>query len=74
MSPPKTISSSSETVAVDRGTPSALGRRFSAMGRITIKAAPRNDPRIDPSPPMITMNSSSNERFTSKASGSHPPR
>ena len=27
----------------------------SMIGRIRIKAAPRNDPMIDPSPPMITM-------------------
>ncbi len=39
-----------------------------------MKAAPRNEPRIDPSPPMITMKRSWKERFTSKASGSHDPK
>ena len=39
-----------------------------------MNAAPRKEPRIEPSPPMITMKSSWKERFTSKASGSQEPR
>ena len=39
-----------------------------------MKAAPRKEPRIEPSPPMITMNSSWNERSMLKASGSQAPR
>ncbi len=35
-----------------------------------MKAAPRNEPRIEPSPPMMTMNRTWNERSMLKASGS----
>ena len=39
-----------------------------------MNAAPRKDPMIDPSPPMITMNSTWNERSILNASGSQEPR
>ena len=65
MSAPKIMNSRCEIIAVDSGMPSQVGIWLSISGRITMKAAPRNEPRIDPSPPMITMNSSWNERFTS---------
>jgi hypothetical protein len=38
-----------------------------------MKPAPRKDPRMLPSPPMMIMNSTWKERFTSNASGSHDP-
>ena len=43
------------------------------IGISTMKAAPRNEPRIEPSPPMMTMNRIWNERLMSKASGSQEP-
>src|SRR5438552_9044701 len=70
---PKIMNSMFEIIGVDSGMPRYVGSWFSTSGRITMKAAPRNDPRIEPRPPMITMKSSWNERFTSKARGSQLP-
>ena len=39
-----------------------------------MKAAPKKLPMIEPSPPMITMNSSWNERSMLNAAGSHELR
>ena len=41
---------------------------------MVMKAAPSRAPRIEPTPPITTMNSNSNERSIEKASGSHEPR
>ena len=39
-----------------------------------MKAAPKKLPMIEPRPPMMTMNSSWNERSMLNAAGSHEPR
>ena len=44
------------------------------IGSSTMNAAPRNDPRMLPTPPMITMNSTRNDRSRLKPSGSTVPR
>ncbi|MNC95200.1 hypothetical protein D3C83_122570 [compost metagenome] len=44
------------------------------IGISTMKPAPRNEPRIDPTPPMMTMNRTRKERSSVKASGSTVPR
>ena len=41
---------------------------------MTMKAAPKKLPMIEPSPPMMIMNSSWNERSMENAAGSHEPR
>ena len=41
--------------------PSACGALVRKIGTSTMKAAPRNEPRIEPSPPMMTMNSTRND-------------
>ena len=71
---PKTMNSMCDD---DRGryrnAERSAGAGSSTIGSITMKAAPRNEPRIEPSPPMMTMNSTWNERSMSKASGSQEP-
>ena len=47
---------------------------ISTIGSTTMKAAPKKLPMIEPRPPMMTMNSRSNERVMPKAAGSHEPR
>ena len=54
-----------------RGTGTAMLRK---IGSRTMKAAPRNEPRMLPTPPMITMNRMRNDRSRLKASGSTVPR
>jgi len=44
------------------------------IGSSTMKAAPMNEPRMLPTPPMITMNRIRNDRSRLKASGSTVPR
>ena len=44
------------------------------IGKITMNAAPKNDPMIDPSPPMITMNNIGNDALRMlNTSGSAEP-
>ncbi len=51
------------------------GRSWSSrIGRMMMKAAPKNAPMIEPSPPMMTRNSNWNERSTENACDSHEPR
>ena len=47
---------------------------FSTIGISTMNAAPRNDPRMLPMPPMMTMNRMRNDRSSVNASGSTVPR
>src|SRR3546814_16384626 len=56
------------------GRPSHTGIWYSTKGGRTMKAEQRNEPRIDASKPMITMNRIWKERLMSKASGPHEPR
>ncbi len=44
------------------------------IGRITINAAPKKLPMMEPMPPMMTMKSNWKERSTEKAAGSQEPR
>ncbi|KAG1165791.1 hypothetical protein G6F35_018570 [Rhizopus arrhizus] len=74
ISAPNTMCSMCAAVSTDSGMPSACGMFDSATGTSTMKAAPKKLPMIEPSPPMITMNSSWNERVRANASGSHEPR
>ncbi len=55
-----------------RTLPGTLVQR--RCGSSTMKAAPKKLPMIEPRPPMITMNSSWNERSIENAAGSHAPR
>ena len=63
-----------EASAVSIGMPNQYGRLSSTMGSTTRKAAPKKAPAIEPSPPMITMNSSWKLRSMENAAGSHEPR
>ncbi len=78
ISAPKIISSVWATVAVLIVTPTrppAQGRNwFRKIGRMTMNAAPKKLPMIEPRPPMMIMNSSWNERSMLKAAGSQAPR
>src|SRR5574343_1745643 len=78
ISEPKVMSSACETAAVEMVTPTRLpsaGRNWlRKIGRMTLKAPPKKLPRIEPMPPMMTMNSSWKERSTENAAGSHEPR
>ncbi len=82
MRPPNTINSRLDVI--DPGSDhcsadcssrlSACTPTFSTIGVSTMNAAPRNDPRMLPMPPMITMNRIRNDRSSVKASGSTVPR
>ena len=80
--PPNTISSRFDVTEVgtdqwnvDCNSPLNAGTKIlSKIGSSVMNAAPRNDPRMLPSPPMITMNRMRNERSSVKASGSTVPR
>ena len=62
-------------MAVSIGMPQqSAGRLSSTIGRTTMNAAPKKLPMIEPRPPMMTMNSSWNERSMLNAAGSHEPR
>ena len=74
ISAPNTMCSTWAAVSTDSGRPSMCGMLLSATGTSTMKAAPKKLPMIEPRPPMMTMNSSWNERLRSKASGSQEPR
>src|SRR5262249_56336253 len=74
ISPPKKMNSIGEIAAVDSETPSHAGSWLRTRGISTMNAAPRKEPRMVPSPPMMIMNSTWNERLTSNAKGSHEPR
>ena len=74
MRPPKIIKVRCAASAVSMGTPNQYGSASSRIGSTTMKAAPKKLPMIEPSPPMITMNSRSNERLMLNAAGSHEPR
>ena len=69
--PPKIISSKWAAVAVDMGMPNQCGIWLSSNGKITMKAAPKKLPAIDPKPPMMTMNKSWKLRSMENAAGSH---
>src|ERR1700730_18460378 len=75
---PKIIDSKFDTVAVLIFQPNSAPNGGSAwlrkIGSNTMKAAPSTLPRIEPRPPMMTMNMSWKERSMSKAAGSHEPR
>src|SRR5215467_8835551 len=73
MMTPNSMNSICDIVAVEIGIPSHDGSWLSVIGSSTMKAAPRNEPRIVPSPPMMIMNSTWNDRLTSNASGSQEP-
>ncbi len=47
---------------------------LSSTGRSTMNPAPRNEPRMLPTPPMMIMNRMRNERSRVKPSGSTVPR
>ena len=47
-------------VTADRPTISTI-MNFKPIGRVTIKPAPRNEPNIEPSPPIIIINNTGNE-------------
>ena len=49
----------------------AAAALLSKIGSTTMKAAPKKLPMIEPRPPMMTMNSSWNERSIENATGSH---
>ena len=76
--PPKIMSSACELTVVEIGMPVTdemnAKNWLSAIGSTTMKAAPKKLPRMDPMPPMMTMNSSLNERSTENAPGSQAPR
>src|SRR5262249_36785896 len=55
MRPPNTISSISFWSAVGILSPSQCGMFVSRMGVRMMKPVPRNEPRIEPSPPMMIM-------------------
>src|SRR5204862_459740 len=74
MRPPNTISSICFCSATGRCRPTVCGAFVRRIGTRTMKAAPRNDPRMEPSPPMITMNRTRKESVTSKASVSALPK
>src|SRR5262245_18615243 len=71
---PNNMNSIWEIAAVDSENPSHAGSWLRTMGISTMNAAPRKEPRMVPSPPMMIMNSTWNERLTSNAKGSHEPR
>ena len=71
---PKIINSRYDAVVVGKVSPNASGRRLSAIGSSTMKAAPKKLPMIEPSPPMMTMNNNWKERSMLNAAGSHEPR
>jgi hypothetical protein len=66
ISPPKMMDSRFETTACEISTPERCEiqpeARLRKIGNSTMKPAPRNEPRIEPTPPMITMNRILNER------------
>ena len=47
-------------VTADRPTRSTI-INLRPIGRVTIKPAPRNEPNIEPSPPIIIINNTGNE-------------
>src|SRR5258708_13972552 len=75
---PKIIDSKFDTVAVlifqPNSAPSGGSAWLRKIGSSTMKAAPSTLPRIEPRPPMMTMNMSWKERSIEKAAGSHEPR
>ena len=78
MSPPKMIASVLDTTACDISMPRvasmARDTTLRKIGNSVMKAAPRNEPRIEPAPPMMIMKSTRNERSSVNASGSTVPR
>ncbi len=76
--PPKMISSRFDTSACEISTPKACEIPPEAMlrkiGNRVMKAAPRNEPRMEPTPPMMIMNSTRKLRSSVNASGSTVPR
>jgi hypothetical protein len=54
---PNSMNSMCEIIAVDIAIPSHDGNWLRKIGTSTMKAAPRNEPRMVPSPPMMIMNS-----------------
>src|SRR5262245_16390767 len=74
MSAPNTMSWRCLASATGRSSPIELGTLVRRMGTSRMNAAPRNEPRMLPSPPMITMNRTRNDSAMSKASVSALPR
>ncbi len=78
MSAPKIMNSAWATPAVEMSIPTNAPRAgknwFKKIGRITINAAPKKLPMMEPMPPIMTMNSSWNERSIENAAGSHAPK
>src|SRR4029078_8201997 len=71
ISAPKIMNSRCDAVTTEIGMPSHLGTELRKSARRTMKAAPKKLPMMEPRPPMITMNSSWNERSIENAAGSH---
>ena len=67
-----------DTAAVEMLTPTRspiAGKNwFRKIGKITMKAAPKKLPMMEPMPPMMTMNNNWKERSIEKAAGSQEPR
>ena len=74
MRPPNTMSSMCFWTSMGRVRPTSCGAFVRKMGSSTMNAAPRNEPSRLPSPPMITMNSTSKDRSIEYASLSALPR
>src|SRR6266496_3709441 len=78
MSAPKTITSRFDMSPEGSVMPSTLSSGCATLlrkiGSSVMKAAPMNDPRMLPTPPMMTMNRILNERSRLNASGSTVPR
>ena len=71
MSAPRTMRWVMSSTPESNTSPSrALPSRARISGKTTISAAPKNAPRIDASPPMMTMNRIWNERSRLKPAGS----
>ena len=57
---PQIVISKCFAVTADRPTISTI-RNFRPIGKVTINAAPRKDPNIEPNPPIIIINKTGNE-------------
>jgi hypothetical protein len=57
---PQIVISKCLAVTADRPTISTI-RNFRPIGNVTMNAAPRKEPNIDPSPPIIIINKTGNE-------------
>ena len=72
--PPKMMSWKLDTKPAPSASPNSAGTTLSSrIGSSTMNAAPRKEPMMEPTPPMMIMNKILNDRSRLKPSGSTVP-